>query len=195
MSIYDCLTPFALQPIERRQGPAYIDKMCHPVPDAPVVDRIQYILAHCRNKRVLNLGSASGDLHKRICEAATSVIGVDKNHPADILLDLDEAPQPSGTFDLVVAGEILEHLSNPGSCLKAIRTLGCPLLITVPNALCSNGSHWIKQGYEIVNRDHVAWYSYHTLKTLVERYNFNVVRFAWYNGQPGTAEGLIMLVN
>ena len=195
MSIYDCLTPFELRGVEGQQGADYCTKMMHALPPAPVVDRVPYIMDKCKGKRVLNLGSESGTLHEKIGRVAMELYGVDKVSTADFVLDLDDSPALSGTYDLVVAGEILEHLANPGGCLKAIRPLGCPLLITAPNAFSSIGTYWIQRGYEQVNTDHVSYYSYWTLKTLVERYGFTVQELAWYNGQPRISEGLIMLVN
>jgi hypothetical protein len=68
------------------------------------------------------------------------------------------------------------------------------MLISVPNAMLSISDGWLHKGIENVNRDHVAWYSYTTLKTLVERFGFEVKDFYWYNGQPMTAEGIIFIV-
>jgi hypothetical protein len=71
----------------------------------------------------------------------------------------------------------------------------CPILITVPNAHCVIGRQHILRGVESVNIDHVAYYSWRTLKTLVERYDYVVKEFYWYlPGQPRTAEGLIFVV-
>jgi hypothetical protein len=55
------------------------------------------------------------------------------------------------------------------------------------------GCHALEKGYENVNRDHVAYYSWWTLKSLVEKCGYEVVEFAWYNGRPLFAEGLVML--
>lgn len=172
----------------------YVRKMMHYVPEAPVVIRVMYILERCKGKRVLNLGSASGELHKAIVAVASSVIGVDKDEPADLLVDLDKMPEAIGSpkVDVIVAGEILEHLANPGNLLKALRHLKCPLVITAPNAAATGLGHFMKKGYENVNPDHVAWYSYHTLKKLLERYQFEIEDFAWYHGKPRLSEGLII---
>lgn len=197
-SPYDCLTPFDLRAIEHRQGTEYTAKMMHLVPDAPVVDRVRYVIDQCRGKAVYNLGCASGGLHSDIRTVAKSVFGVDLHAPADFICNIDLHPdylcQTSPPSDLIVAGEILEHLANPGALLAELRRFRCPVLITVPNALCAGAQYWISRGYEHVNADHVSWFSYRTLKTLVERYGFTVDFFAWYNGKPMTAEGLIFLV-
>jgi 2-polyprenyl-3-methyl-5-hydroxy-6-metoxy-1,4-benzoquinol methylase len=180
--------------------PDYVQKQIHRLPQAPVVDRPTFLLACARGLRILNLGSASGPLHAALKQVAASVIGVDRTEGPDTdwVVDLDENPFRLRALmqepcDLILAGEILEHLGNPGRCLEAIRELSRPLLLTVPNAMCGINRYWVEQGYENCNRDHVAWYSPRTLLTLLTRYGFEVSRWAWYNGMPGTAEGLIVL--
>ncbi len=178
--------------------PEYYDKMMHDIPAASVVDRLVYILTKCAGKTVLHLGSASGDLHEAIKKVADFVVGVDKiaGPNTNNRVDLDESPESLAItgIELVVAGEIIEHLANPGNVLKALRKLNCEVLITVPNAFAKIGSSHVRKGRENVNRDHVAWYSYRTLRTLIERYGYELKEFYWYNGEPITAEGLIALV-
>jgi len=178
----------------------YHDKMVHKVPPVTVVDRGQFILDRCKGKRILNLGADSGPLHEMIKAVALEVTGVDKQDGPNtqIVSDLDKSPYMYHTspdrYDMIVAGEILEHLANSGRFLEAMRHFQCPMLITTPNAFCEAGLYSVKRGTENVNKDHVAYYSYKTLKTLVERYGYKIEEFHWYNGQPGTAEGLIMVV-
>lgn len=209
MSIYDTLTPYELRSAERTHGPEYIQKMMHKVPEAECVkDREAFIIERCKGKSVLNLGCASGSLHGKIKAVAARVYGVDKNQPCDLQQDLDSIEyidpywesattnvMERAVFDIAVAGEILEHLSNPGNFLRCLKDMNCPVIITVPNAFCHPGKRWIDVGYEHVNPDHVAWYSWHTLKVLVERCGFTVREFYWYRGKPLTAEGLIFVVN
>lgn len=200
MSIYDTLTPYELRSAERSHGSDYIQKMMHKVPEAECVkDREAFIIERCKGKRVLNLGCASGTLHGKIKAVAASVYGIDKQKPCDAIIDLDWIDhydqQHWPEAELVVMGEILEHLSNPGQLLRLLKRNEQTVLITVPNAFCHPGKRWIDVGYEHVNPDHVAWYSWHTLKVLVERCGFTVREFYWYRGKPLTAEGLIFVVN
>lgn len=180
--------------------PAWRAKMLHKVPDAPVVDRVAFILERCKGKNVLNVGSASGTLHESIKNVARQVWGVDKKGPGvDFDIDVDETGWtdvvfPDADVDLIVCGEVLEHLANPGQFVQGIRsTWHCEVLITVPNAFHAS-KEWANDGIECVNRDHCSWYSWRTLKTLVERYGFEIQEFCWYNGQPMFAEGIIMVV-
>lgn len=118
---------------------AYRDNLlraCHqPLAD----DRIDYLAGVAKGKRVLDIGvvdhttdtrGAKGDkwLHGQIAEASASCLGV------DILEDAVEALRKDGfnvichdvtqdrldqTFEVVTAGEILEHLGDPQSLFVA----------------------------------------------------------------------------
>jgi len=181
-------------------SPEYFDKMVHRIPRSTVVDRVKFILDRCKGKQVLNLGSDSGPLHEMIKGVASELTGVDKHDGPNtqITIDLDKSPYMYHTnpdrYHLIVCGELLEHLANPGRFLEAMRHFQCPMLITSPNAFCEAGLRSVKRGTENVNKDHVAYYSYKTLKTLVERYGYKIQEFHWYHGKPNVAEGLIAIV-
>lgn len=177
---------------------SYAEKMLHTVPEAPVVNRAEFILDHCRGKRVLEFG-ASGRMHEQIVAVATSCVGIDRKDADGVIgFDLDDVSQqalPAYDVDVIVCGELLEHLSNPGWFLTRLRRqyAGTTTIITVPNAYTPSARR-IAERQECVNRDHVAWYSFKTLQTLLGRAGYTEFWFGWYNGQPMTAEGLIMVV-
>lgn len=177
--------------------PAYAEKQIHALPEAPVVDRGQFIRGRCRGQTVLDVG-ASGPLHAAIVNASAKCYGLDK-HGADGVeaVDLDDVTATFPVYPdvtLVVCGEVLEHLANPGWFLRRLKAgYRCPLLVTVPNAFNAINQRAIRQGHENVNREHVAWHSPRTIRTLLERYGYQIAEFAWYKGQPGTAEGLIVV--
>jgi len=181
-------------------SPEYWDKMMHRVPTAPVVpDRRAWLTQRCTGKRVLHVGS-HGPLHEVLRPVCVALYGVDRvtHGPHTYAVDLDRAPDDLPVLpdvDLVLCGEVLEHLSNPGWLLAMLRDTYavCPVIITVPNAFAEAGRGALHRGYEQVNCDHVAWYSWRTLTTLVERYGYQVQEFLWYHGVPLTAEGLIMV--
>jgi hypothetical protein len=174
----------------------WTDKMVHDVPDVPSVFREKFLVKRCLDKTVLDIGH-SGPMAKRIDRAARRAISVNKTPPADVVVDLDAEPEKLPTHfdvDLVVCGEVLEHLANPGNFLRVLRKVSAPVIVTVPNAFSKNQARWLAKGKECVNGDHVSWYSYHTLTMLVERYGFRVGEWYWYNGPPMTAEGLIFVL-
>lgn len=181
--------------------PGWYRKMVHPIPEAKVVNRVQFLCDQSRDKVVLHLGS-DGPLHAMIEKVAKKVYGIDLTNTCGakhfIETDLDRLSTHrlalSTDLDLILCPEILEHLGNPGLLLEHLRETRLPLLITVPNAFSSSGYHSVQEGTEMVNAAHVAWYSWHTLKGLVERYGYTVQEFYWYNGQARTAEGIIFVV-
>lgn len=196
----DALRESLARPTPKVRTPEYIAKMLHTVPESTVVDRVKFIMSACEGKHVLEFG-ASGLLHVGIKTAAKTLKGVDivSCDESVIAFDLDDvrfSDLPLAEPDLIVCGEILEHLSNPGWFLTRLRRQyeGVPVIVTVPNAFSEAGRKNLEdEQLENVNIDHVAWYSYRTLLTLLERHGFQIEAFHWYKGEPYTAEGLIMV--
>jgi 2-polyprenyl-3-methyl-5-hydroxy-6-metoxy-1,4-benzoquinol methylase len=188
--------------------PEYIAKMLHPMPTADVVDRAAFILERVKGKRVLEFG-ASGPMQEAIVRVADQYLGVDRESRGInvVAFDLDNTenryvPQPRDAFklnhwlvEIIVCGEVIEHLCNPGWFLARIKQQypDVPMILSTPNAFSKVARQHAEQGTENVNIDHVAWYSPRTLLTLLTRAGFTVAEWHWYNGQPGTAEGLIVV--
>lgn len=80
-------------------------------------------------------------------------------------------------FDTIVAGELIEHLSNPGKFLrKSSQHLrpGGSLIITTPNTFnILRFLYLIKNGEVPCNPEHTGWYDPKTLNQLAHRYNLN----------------------
>jgi hypothetical protein len=93
-------------------------------------------------------------------------------------------------YDLVVAGELLEHLPNPGLCLDAIGELlpTATLIVSVPNALCRGVAARARRGVETVHEDHVCWYSPRTIITLLEKCGWTRNSLS-ATGRPGIPYG------
>lgn len=168
------------------------------LPRRPVVDRDDYIVNACAGKLVLHLGCTDAPLteprfrqgqllHMKILDVAARATGVDIDaatigwlkeqgvpdlHVGDaeslelILAEIDYMPQ------VIVAGEILEHLSRPLDFLLSIQGVmrgGAELIISVPNAFWFAGVLHVALGGEKVHPQHVAYYSYHTVAQLLSR--------------------------
>lgn len=180
---------------------AYEAKQLHRVPDAPVVSREEFLLERCAGKLVLDIG-ASGPMHDAIVKVAKECWGLDRvSGPKVIACDLDD-DLPNIPWDssyaapeIIVCGEVLEHLSNPGRFLGKLRSAYPSVLvvITVPNAFSDAARKHLANGIECVNLDHVCYYSYTTLKELVSRSGYAIRSWRWYNGKPMFAEGLIFV--
>jgi SAM-dependent methyltransferase len=156
-------------------------------------------------KRVLHLGAVGctlGSTQAKVDAAASSVhafltristcVGIDLDREAvaglteagvfdnliaaDVqTLSRDQIPLP--TIDVIVAGDVIEHLSNPGAMLDSMRRLsdeGTKLVITTPNAL--GLPNFMRYG---MNRfrdspDHVCSFSYMNLESLLGRHGWVV---------------------
>ena len=84
---------------------------------------------------------------------------------------------------------MIEHLNNPGLFLNGIKRFMTPdtqLVITTINAY--SGMRFFVYGLrgrggelEPVHPDHVAYYSYSTLKLLLERHHYDIADFMFYD--------------
>jgi 2-polyprenyl-3-methyl-5-hydroxy-6-metoxy-1,4-benzoquinol methylase len=177
--------------------------MIHDIPDSEVIDRKMFILKNCLDKVVLDIG-CYGPLHTEIKQIAKTAYGIDhrelKDDPLFFKLEITKAPLPElKDVEIVVCGEVVEHLSNPGLFLEELKQkYSCQKIFSVPNAFGVFHTHWIKNSQENVNDDHVAYYSYKTFTTLLTRYGYKVKEFYWYDNptqvqKQGFNEGLVFV--
>ena len=180
----------------------------HPLPRV-LEDRASFLIDRCRGRRVLHLGCldwpvhcerlANGTwLHRKLGQVAAEIVGIDlaadaiaevqrQGYGHDIHVGdaerLDEVASRFGRFDVVVAGELIEHLNNAGRFMESAKDVLVPdgrLLITTPSAFCLRRMLRIPFGSESVHRDHVCYYSHATLSTLAERFGYETVYRASY---------------
>ncbi len=82
-------------------------------------------------------------------------------------------------FDCIVAGEVMEHLSNFGLFLDNMRQhlkSDGHLVVTVPNAFSISNFYRILRKNKIrVHEEHTCWFDPITLTQLFKRHNFIVV--------------------
>jgi 2-polyprenyl-3-methyl-5-hydroxy-6-metoxy-1,4-benzoquinol methylase len=155
--------------------------------------RFEAIEPFVRGRDVLDLGAGSGYwrddwVHSRIRGVAKSALGVDHTNEyveesvkrgADMVLGDVETLDLGEKFDVVVAGEIVEHLSNVGlfleTCQAHLRPSG-RLLVTTPNTFSL--SNLLRRGllHQPPNPDHTSWFCERTLAQSVVRYGFEVER-------------------
>jgi len=174
------------------------------------LQRFDYLVEICKGKRVLHLGCAdypfttkklSMDalLYEKIAHVAQVQVGVDNNmegietlrrlgyknlYVADLENALEIIPEGEKCFDVVVAGEIIEHLSNPGLFLDSIKKIlgDGKLVLTIVNAYCLFRIVWylFHLGIEYVHPDHVYYFSISTLKGIAIRHGYTVEDLKFY---------------
>lgn len=178
-----------------------------------LVQRVDFIKKISRGKKVLHLGCTNYPytreaidndmlLHFELEKVAAELYGFDydqagldiiesagaKNLYRADLERLDEVGLEE-TFDVIIAGEMIEHLSNPGLFLKGIRRFmneRTALVITTINAYCAfrfiiYGLRGKGGANEPVHPDHVAYYSFKTLKLVLEREELRIRNFYFYD--------------
>lgn len=89
-------------------------------------------------------------------------------------------------YDSIVAGELIEHLSNPGLFLsRAMRHLkpGGKLIITTPNPFCIFFGLYALFKYPTTcpNAEHTCWFCPSTFRELYSRYGFREQHFEYIN--------------
>lgn len=85
-------------------------------------------------------------------------------------------------YEVIVLGEVLEHIDNPGLALANLKRLLKPsgkLIITVPNAFFISGFIKTLLGNESIHQEHVCYYSPATIIRLVENAGLKANQVAW----------------
>lgn len=168
--------------------------------------RIELLLQLCRGKRVLHIGCADhlplinqkmeqGKwLHALLCEVADECTGIDINaeavefmthkltipniYHADITIALPDQLLDR-KWDVVIMGEILEHVDNPVIFLqqlkKQLQSRASQLVITVPNSFNRLIMNDININTEDINSDHMYHFTPYTLGRVVYKSGFSSI--------------------
>lgn len=169
-------------------------------------NRINYIVGLCKGKRVLDVGCGDHDiahehqpdwLHKNICKVARETVGLEYDvELADSLVKLGynvihgdaqtiDLSERFGTFDIVVLGEIIEHVVNPGTLLLNMRRHLAPggmIVLSTPNATAfSNFLQVLFIGHEHLNDDHTMGFTKKNMDAFLAKLGFEVIDFRYCN--------------
>lgn len=92
--------------------------------------------------------------------------------------------------DLVVLGDVVEHLEDPTQVLKALANLtrgsNTEILITTPNSLAVRNIINTALGYELMHPEHLLIHSPTTLRTVLDSSGLTPVAWDYYLIQTGT---------
>lgn len=195
-------------PAEQKSGAYWV----HKLPETRVVDRAERLVELASGRRVIHLGFVDIGLmagkreqgtwlHDRLARAATSIVGVDLD-PAGVeraralgyeayAADCQQEGALAGLgvepADLVLAGELIEHLDRPGAFLEEVKPLlraGGLLVLTTPNATRLSSFLGGLVHREIVSPEHVGWHSWRTLMTLLGNHGWTMQEVAYYATPP-----------
>jgi len=163
-------------------------------------DKVEFVKPWIRGKRVLDLGcvdhssnveSTDNWMHSRLLQTAASVVGVDileddvlklRGKGYDVRVGDVQRLQMNEKFDVVFAGEIIEHLANLEGFLDSVKSClksDGVVIITTPNVFAI--SHFIMTSLNrrSVRVEHTCWFDIYTLSNLLRRYSFEPVEIRY----------------
>jgi hypothetical protein len=161
------------------------------------IDRITMLEDLSRGRNVLHVGFADHSgileekraqglwLHDRLVSVARRCAGIDIDtaavdairslgvtdvHAGDVTTLADDHPLLAQHWDVVVLGEVVEHLPAPAAFLRAVaaRFQGRvdELVVTTPNAWSLGTLRDVVRGRETINTDHRFWFTPFTMAKL-----------------------------
>jgi len=176
-----------------------------------ITERMDYILEACRGRQVLHLGCANAPyteeeiardnlLFTHVDKVAATQYGIDLSPDGIAILrargfgnlavaDIEALPEPPPfadiDFDIVLAGDTIEHLTNPGAFLLGVRRYlqrpASRLLLTTVNAYCAYRFFYsLLTGREGVHPGHTCYFSAKTLTALLARCGYGIEDFSYY---------------
>jgi 2-polyprenyl-3-methyl-5-hydroxy-6-metoxy-1,4-benzoquinol methylase len=148
--------------------------------------------------RVLDVGCSSGYLARPLAERGCTVVGIELDETAaaeardvceDVLVgDVEtmELPFAEGSFDVVLCGDLVEHLREPQRFLERVRPLlrpGGRLVLTTPNVAnwtIRTGllfGRWRYTERGILDRTHAHLFTRKTLDETLRDAGYRIVAF------------------
>jgi len=166
-------------------------------------ERAKYLQSLVFGKSVLHVGctdypiteeriKTKNLLHCELKESARTLLGIDNSEKGVNILrshgftnvtvmDAEEL-NLSSKFEIILAGDVLEHMNNPGKFIEKSRHQLCDngeLIIGVPSALTINNLKAWLGGWEQVHCDHTFYFSPKTLAALCGRYGLLPTRLVF----------------
>lgn len=128
--------------------------------------------------------------HRLLLNRANNVYGLDLTFDASLLdnperyfLMSAESFSIPITFDLIFAGDLIEHLSNPGLFLQTAKTHlkpGGRIILTTPNAFNLFTIAGKLMHFEpVVNPDHTCYFNYKTIRVLLEKNDLQLAHLGY----------------
>ena len=179
-----------------------VDRVLAGTPTGPPPSKLDFILAHCRGRRVLDVGCVQHTweqshrnpnwLHKRIREVSASCVGVDyltdeverlKELGYDVVAGDVLRDEPPGRFEVVVLGDLIEHLESPVRLLEYAAAALEPegkALVTTPNATyLGQFVTVLARRRPAINPEHVMIFDPFTFRNLIERSPLEITEMVW----------------
>jgi len=176
--------------------------------------RMDFITQRVQNSRVIHMGCVdhlplipqkierNQWLHKKIVEAASRCLGVDIDKEGvcyvkdelgyrdvmvhDILNDVVPENIRNERWDFMVLGELLEHIDDPVTFLKALKSRYAAyidkIIISVPHAFQIDNFKFNLLGKEVINSDHRYWFTAYTLSKILVLSGYRNIQIDFFEG-------------
>jgi 2-polyprenyl-3-methyl-5-hydroxy-6-metoxy-1,4-benzoquinol methylase len=162
-------------------------------------------------KRVLDVGCSSGYLAEPLAARGNTIVGLELDAGAareaerfceQVLVgDVEtmELPFAPASFDVVLCGDVVEHLRDPVAALARLRPLLRPdgrLVVSTPNVanwairLSLLGGRWRYTDRGILDRSHTHLFTRATLRDALETAGYRVERIDFSVPVPGGSDAL-----
>jgi 2-polyprenyl-3-methyl-5-hydroxy-6-metoxy-1,4-benzoquinol methylase len=150
-----------------------------------------------KNKRVLEVGSATGQISRRLAEKGCEVIGIEVNEDCaeiakkycdDLLVcDIETIENlPYDDFDFILLLDVLEHLRSPLATLKKLKAYlneGGSVIVSLPNManwrvrwdLLFGRFEYSERG--ILDKTHLRFFNEKSAKDLLQHAGFDIIEF------------------
>ena len=148
------------------------------------------------NKKVLDVGCATGQLAKRLVEKGCEVVGIEidnesaqfaRRYCRDVIVGdveiLKDLPYPEGYFDVIIFADVLEHLKDPQAVLTNLKRYlkkDGYILCSIPNVahiyvrLNLLFGKWEYRDLGILDKTHLRFFTKKTAIELVERAGYKI---------------------
>lgn len=162
-------------------------------------DKFHFIVDRCKGKNVLDVGCVGQDkgydseawLHGRIKKVAGDLTGADinaegiseLNERGYLVLSPEDLEKSGRKFDLIVMGDVIEHVNDPGQFLSFYAQFlneGGEMIICTPNSF---GARYFLQiliyGYPVINDEHTMAFDPFVMLELFKRIQLEPSEFYW----------------
>ncbi|MDP9262078.1 MAG: class I SAM-dependent methyltransferase [Actinomycetota bacterium] len=159
--------------------------------------------------RVLDVGCSSGYLARPLAERGNTIVGLELDPEAaraaeefcELVLVGDvetmDLPLEPGSFDVVLGGDVIEHLRDPAATLARLRPFlrpGGRVVLSTPNVanwairLSLLSGRWRYTDRGILDRSHTHLFTRATLAETLEHAGYRVERIDFSVPVPGDSD-------
>ena len=159
--------------------------------------------------RILEVGCSSGYLSERLVANGNTVVGIEYDAEAAreaeaycervLVGDVEAMELPDGPFDVILCGDVIEHLRDPEAVLARLRPLlkaGGRLVVSTPNIanwairLSLLAGRWQYADRGILDRTHTRLFTRRSLVETIEAAGFRVTDVDFSAPAPGDSDAI-----